>query len=218
MILNQHGIAGLPSGGGDFVEIGGRMYRTVKIGSQTWLAENLDYKFDVNGSQIPIGQSGAPTTPAAWYYNNDESTYGIDGTRKCGLLYNWYAAKYLDDNKSTLLPNGWHVPSFAEWMVLKSSAGSEGGRKLKASDISWAMNWGGTDDFEFSIMPAGYRESNFINAGSITRLWSVTNQSSVATAVVFNTNVYMDYYDGYPKTAGYSIRLVRTPNIRQVTI
>ena len=60
------------------VTIGGRAYPTVKIGNQIWMAENLDWKFEVNGIQIPIG-GGSVTTPAAWYLDNDEHTYGWNG-------------------------------------------------------------------------------------------------------------------------------------------
>lgn len=98
--------------------IGGRVYRTVTINGVTWLAENLDYKFSGCG----IGGSGTPSTPNAWYYNNDEATYGIDGVRKCGLLYNWHAVKLLNDSRSDLIP-GWHVPTKDEWTALATAVG-----------------------------------------------------------------------------------------------
>jgi uncharacterized protein (TIGR02145 family) len=153
MILT-HGANSIVRGGGDFVEIGGRKYPVVKIGNQLWMAENLDYKW--NGLDIT---STLQTTQAASYYDNDEATYGIDGTYKCGLLYNWYAVKYLNDNKSTLLPDGWHVPTLAEYDTLALSVGSNPGTKLKAFDNSvtstWPSNWKGTDEYGFAMLPGG---------------------------------------------------------------
>lgn len=143
--------------------IGGRVYRTVTIGGVTWLAENLDYKFSGCG----IGGSGTPNTPNAWYYNNDETTYGIDGTRKCGLLYNWHAVKLLNDNRSDLIP-GWHVPTKDEWTALATAVGgtSVAGTRLKAANVDWATSWGGTDDYGFEALPAGGYSGSFDNLGS----------------------------------------------------
>ena len=142
------------------VEIGGREYRTVKIGNQIWMAENLDYKW----TGLSIGPSGAPSTQAAWYYNNDESTYGVNGY-KCGLLYNRYALQYLENNKSTLLPDGWHVPSRYDWDELVTFVGgyATAGKKLKAVDNSitagFPSGWNGTDEYGFGAIPTGYRDS-----------------------------------------------------------
>lgn len=143
--------------------IGGRVYRTVTIGGATWLAENLDYKFSGCG----IGGSGTPNTPNVWYCNNDEATYGIDGVRKCGLLYNWYAVKLLNDNRSDLIP-GWHVPTKDEWTALATAVGgtSVAGTRLKAANIDWATSWGGTDDYGFEALPAGGYSGSFDNLGS----------------------------------------------------
>jgi uncharacterized protein (TIGR02145 family) len=194
------------------VKIGGRKYPYVQIGNQLWLAENLDYKFDGCG----IGGSETPSTPHAWYYNNDEATYGIDGTYKCGLLYNWYAVDYLEQNKATLLPTGWHVATKDEWDTLIAFAGgtSLAGTKLKATNNSitsnWPANWNGTDDYGLKILPAGYLNMTFRSIGE----WSMIN-----THTTYGTNspyywnfggdssVILAY--GGPLTAR-SIRLVKT--------
>ena len=98
-----------------FIDIGDRRYNTVTIGNQVWLKENLDYIFNglnVSSEESPI--TGEPTVPTAWYYKD-----GIDGVYYDNrLLYNGYAIKYLEDNKSTLLPKGWHVPTLADWQTL----------------------------------------------------------------------------------------------------
>jgi uncharacterized protein (TIGR02145 family) len=202
-----------------YVTIGGRQYKTVTIGNQEWLAENLDYKFDVNGSTLPIGSSGNPTTPAAWYYNNDESSYGIDGTYKCGLIYNWYAAKYMDDNKDTLLPTGWHVPSYADWDALATAVGgsSTAGAKLKALDNSvtsnWPSGWGGTDNYGFSVLPTGNRwGGNFGGLNIWGAFLTLTESSDDSTNVI----QYDFMYDSAStssevirKTTACPLRLVR---------
>jgi uncharacterized protein (TIGR02145 family) len=189
--------------------IGGRVYKTVTIGGVTWLAENLDYKFSGCG----IGGSGTPSTPNAWYYNNDEASYGIDGTRKCGLLYNWYAVKLLNDNRSELIP-GWHVPTNAEFVALANAVGgtSVAGTRLKAldgaADGSWPTSWGGTDDFGFGVLPAGYYLDSFRYVGSYAYFWTSTEfSSSYAYRWSFDTgsSLSSNYND---KICGRSVRLV----------
>ena len=185
--------------------IGGRVYRTVTIGGATWLAENLDYKFSGCG----IGGGGSPTTPNAWYYNNDEATYGIDGARKCGLLYNWYACKLLNDNRSDLIP-GWHVPTNDEWTALSNAVGGMGvaGTRLKAANVDWATSWGGTDDYGFGVLPAGYYNGSFYNVGSYARFWTLTEGGSYAYYRYFDTGATMGQNSNY-KYYGHSVRLVK---------
>ena len=186
--------------------IGGRAYRTIIIGGKTWLAENLDFKFSGCG----IGGSETPSTPNAWYYNNDEATYGIDGTRKCGLLYNWYAVKLLNDNRSELIP-GWHVPTIAEWDSLAEAVGgtSVAGTRLKAANVTWTTSWGGADDYGFGVLPAGYYNGRFNNLGSNANFWTATeNNSSNAYYRNFDTGSRMNS-GNYNKSIGYSVRLVK---------
>lgn len=194
------------------VTIGGRVYRTVTIGSATWLTENLDYKFQVDGSQIPIGGSGTPSTPSAWYYNNDETTYGVDGN-KYGLLYNWYAAKYLEDNKSTLLPEGWRVPSATDWDTLATAVGGAGtaGTILKSS-TGWP-NGAGTDDYGFSALPSGAYFGSFQGLNLFINYWATTENSSGPSGAAYNYYLNPDpslnSASTAMKTEGHYIRLVK---------
>ena len=84
------------------VTIGGRVYPTVKINNQWWIAENLNWKFPYNDETVPIGTADMPITPAAWYYNDDETQYGY-----IGLYYNYYCIPIIN----SLLPTGWRVPT-----------------------------------------------------------------------------------------------------------
>ena len=188
--------------------IGGREYRTTIIGGKEWLAENLDYKFP----GLAVGSWSS--NPSAGYYGNDEAQYGIDGRKKCGLLYNWYAVKYLEDHKSEYIP-GWHVPTDAEWTALTNAVGSNAGTKLKAINNSvdsdtWPTGWGGTDDYGFGVLPAGYcYDGSYNNVGSNGRFWSVSeDSSSTAWAHLFDTSASA-VSDINNKTRGYSLRLVK---------
>lgn len=197
---------GAGGGGGDYKLIGGRSYRTVIIGGVEWLAENLDFKF----SGCKLGGSGTPTTPSAWYYDNDEDTYGIDGVRKCGLLYNWYAVKLLNENKNDIIP-GWHVPSDDEWKELTDAVGgsSTAGTKLKASNVSWASTWGGTDEFGFDVLPAGDRRGAFYNIGNYADFWTIDDTSSSVAINRYFSNGTSINTSSHDKTDAYSVRLVR---------
>lgn len=195
-----------PETPGNTVVIGGRTYPTVQIGSQVWLAENLDLK----AQGIDINPAGAPATPAAWYYDRDEATYGVNGN-KYGLLYNWYAAKLLDDNKATLFP-GWHVPTLADFETLTTSCGggSVAGGKLKSTN-GWKNNGNGTDEFGFAAVPAGYYDANtpkFRSVGVEMRFVNIDINDRGTTKVInyYSSNLWDG---GEIPTVGNSLRLVK---------
>lgn len=188
--------------------IGGREYRTTIIGGKEWLAENLDYKFP----GLAIGSWSS--NPSAGYYSNDEAQYGIDGSKKCGLLYNWYAVKYLEDHKSEYIP-GWHVPTDDEWTALINAVGANAGTKLKAINNSvasgtWPTGWNGTDDYGFGVLPAGWCSSSGYNRdGSSGNFWSVSERSGAyAWYRRFDASASVTRYDD-SKTFGCSLRLVK---------
>lgn len=194
---------------GNVVVIGGRNYPYVQIGNQLWLAENLDYKFEVDGSQLPIGVSGTPSTPSAWYYDNDEATYGVNGN-KYGLLYNWYASKYLDDNKSTLLPEGWHVPTTEEWNTLMNAVGGKSIAGTKLKSITGWDSGNGDDSYGFNAFPSGGGyDGSFGYLGSRASFWtSIECNSRDAYSRALDTGTPL-YSASYSKISGYSVRLVK---------
>jgi uncharacterized protein (TIGR02145 family) len=113
----------------------GKVYKTIKIGNQTWFAENLAYK----------ANSGC------WAYDNNGSN-----ANKYGYLYNWETAK-------TVCPIGWHLPSDAEWTILINYLGGENvaGGKMKAT-TDWQNDAGGnaTNESGFNALPAGFRSND----------------------------------------------------------
>lgn len=218
MILT-HGANSIGSGGSDGnVIIGGRTYKTVKIGNQLWMAENLDWKW----SGLVIGSTSYPASQAAWYYRNNETDYGIDGTYKCGLLYNGYASQYLNENKESMLPQGWHVPTIYEWDTLVTEIGgkSGAGQKLKALDntitSNWPSGWKGTDEYMFSVLPCGLFSDNkfdYLNVNGV--FWSSTLSTypdkllNVQFSTANGVNMSTSIYGGVSMKKGYSLRLVK---------
>lgn len=193
------------------VVIGGRFYPTVTIGNQEWLAENLDLKF----TGLDIGSSGSPQTTAAWYYDNDESTYGESGN-KYGLLYNWDAASYIETNKSTLLPDGWHVPTKTELETLLTTVGgaSVAGTKLKSTS-GWTSG-DGDGSYGFEAFPAGCKKlvnahstNDFRDVGNATYFWTTTaNYSYTAYRCMLDTTASATLTE--VSQNAFSVRLVRT--------
>jgi uncharacterized protein (TIGR02145 family) len=134
----------------------GKVYQTVKIGNQWWMAENLKETKFRDGSAIPnvTGKSSwVNRSTGAWcFYNNDESnadTYGY--------LYNWYA---VTDSRN-IAPAGWHVPSDADWKVLTDHLGKDAGSKLAGGYDLWEDDNLRTNasfnESGFSTLPAGCR-------------------------------------------------------------
>lgn len=190
------------------VTIGGRAYPTVKIGNQEWLAENLDYKF----TGCTIGASTKSSSIAqANYYNNDETTYGVNGN-KYGLLYNGVAVNYMEANKSSLFP-GWHVATRDDFDTLITYAGgtSVAGKKLKSTDGWNNQGWAGTDDYGFDGKPAGHGLP-FEWVGSYCEFWTSTSTSD-DPAHKWHKQIYglSDgvYEHNTALSAEYSVRLVK---------
>ncbi|MDR2579729.1 MAG: hypothetical protein LBC85_01885 [Fibromonadaceae bacterium] len=151
---------------GGFIDVrDSRNYEAVLIGTQTWMAENLN--FNATGSRC---------------YGDDT---GGDDQNRCdtyGRLYNWNAAMNNAASSSAtpsgiqgVCPPGWHLPSDAEWTALTNHAGSNAGTKLKANSSLWISNTG-TDEFGFSAFPGGYGSSSglFLNVGDGGLWWSAT--------------------------------------------
>jgi uncharacterized protein (TIGR02145 family) len=106
-------------------------YKSVKIGTQTWMAENLNVERFRNGDLIPQAKTneewekaGKEGKPAWCYYDNDPKNGA-----KYGKLYNWYAV----NDPRGLAPAGWHVTSDAEWTTLGDQLGDEAGNKMKST-------------------------------------------------------------------------------------
>jgi uncharacterized protein (TIGR02145 family) len=124
--------------------------QTITIGTQVWTSKNLDVSTYRNGDVIPQVQdenAWAELTTGAWcYYDNDTS----NGT-KYGKLYNWYAVH----DPRGLAPNGYHIPTDAEWTKLSDYLGKEAGTKMKSTS-GWDEN-NGSNSSGFSGLPGGSR-------------------------------------------------------------
>ncbi|MDR3013670.1 MAG: hypothetical protein LBU70_10780, partial [Chitinispirillales bacterium] len=137
----------------------GQAYRTVRIGTQTWMAENLN--FNVSGS---------------WCYKNTSGN-----CNRFGRLYDWATvmgfsssfnstscASQVQSRHRGICPVGWHVPSDAEWSTLVNFVGSPAGTRLKAA----SPFWNGTDNHGFSALPGGYRwGGSFYGVGTLGYWW-----------------------------------------------
>jgi len=166
-----------------------RTYKTVKIGNQTWMAENLDYKED-----------------NSWCYDNKE-----DNCVKYGRLYSWNAAR-------GACPPGWHLPSRQEWGYLEGMAGgNNAGKKLKSK--SWwnykdnGNSGNGTDEYGFSALPGGDRRpsDNTFNAVGYYGYWWTDTENNSGNAY-YRVMTY-DYdnvgEDNDSESYGFSVRCVK---------
>lgn len=199
------------------VTIGGRVYPIVKIGNQLWMTENLDYKFEgltINGESTWAGEK------VAWYYDNNETMYGETGN-KYGLLYNYYAIKFLNDNKNTLLPVGWQVPTYNDFETLlatieydSSKADDESEQnKIKAlkSTTGWYNNRNGTNELGLNIVPGGKRSGNnfFSELTENSYFGTLTQQNEYNNYQFQITSVNYVYKSTEQLTNGTSVRLVK---------
>jgi uncharacterized protein (TIGR02145 family) len=162
--------------GSTITDIDGNVYSIITIGTQVWMLQNLKTSKYNDGTTIPTGLSNTAwenTTSGAYaiYDNNaaNNTTYG--------KLYNWYAV-----NTGKLCPEGWHIPTDAEWTVLTSFLGglTVAGGKMKSTNGWQAPNAGATNSSGFTGLPGGLRFYNgfYYNVGSYGYWWSSTEYDS----------------------------------------
>jgi uncharacterized protein (TIGR02145 family) len=157
------------------------------------------------------GSETSTSEQIANYFNDDQSIYGVNGN-KYGLLYNWVAVKYLNDNKGTLLPSGWHVPSKDESDTLISFVGgsSTAGLKLKSA-TGWNSGYKGTNDYGFTAYPAGYRHrlGDYVYLGTETRFWNSTSTSYPEYQFFYLNNSDQSLNSATSMDYQFSLRLVK---------
>jgi uncharacterized protein (TIGR02145 family) len=206
-----------PGGGGGYtgpyetpITINGQTYKTVKIGTQIWMAENLNYA--VAGSKC-YGEGGE-----VYDYFDEENNISITKTLsetevqancvKYGRLYDWSTAMALpsscNENSCSsqiqpkhkgICPSGWHIPSDDDWNLLMTTVGGDdiAGTKLKAksgwSNTKTGSSGNGTDEFGFSALPGGIgnlgdKDGDFNNVG-VTGYWHSTSEDGEAYAYAY---------------------------------
>jgi uncharacterized protein (TIGR02145 family) len=157
-------------------DIDGNKYKTVRIGTQIWMAENLKTTLFNDGSEILLVPNSSDwkklTTPGYCWYNNDIAS----NKEIYGALYNGFAV-----TTGKLCPTGWHIPTNDEWQQLLDFSGDTvtGGGKLKeAGTTHWSSpNRGSTNSTGFAALPAGIRyfEGSFTAIFYFTGFWSSTD-------------------------------------------
>ena len=172
----------------------GKVYNIVTIGSQVWMAENMNYE-----------------TGNSWCYDNDPANCAT-----YGRLYDW-------ETVLGACPSGWHLPNDNEWCTLTQFidptvncnitewSGTDVGLKMKSTS-GWYDNGNGSNSSGFTALPGGYRHTNgsFSNLTYTTYFWSSTEYSST---LAWGRGLGYDYGDIYRnasnKTYGFSARCVK---------
>ncbi len=192
-------------------DVDGNTYKTIKIGGQWWMAENLKVKHYRNGDPIPYVESkkdwSCLTSGAHCYYDNN----GIN-IKPYGALYNWYA---VNDSRG-LAPEGWHIPSDEEWQDLVEYLGGieNAGGKLKAAGLEmWKdPNIKATNASGFTALPGGYRDETgyFSRTAFYAFFWSATEENFFRSWYRSLRYFYADVsHYKYHKGSGLSIRCVK---------
>jgi len=167
---------------GSVSDIDGNTYKTIQIGSQTWMAENLKTEHYSNGDPITNVNEfdlWEVLLEGAWTYydNNDNMNYDY------GKLYNWFA---VEDSRN-ICPAGWHIPDDPEWEALLTQLGGYlvAGAKMKETGLNHFAysNEGSTNESGFTALPGGMKDygSLSFDLGLTGFWWSSTNAN--------------DYYD-----------------------
>lgn len=219
------------TGAGTVTDVDGNVYQTVKIGNQIWMAEDLKVSHYPNGDAIPYiddnatwGALADDNRSDAYSFYGDSNNDGIIDVANpdYGALYTYAAA--IGDNwardkvdNQGVCPEGWHLPTDAEWTELTDYLGgnSVAGGKLKETGIShWNKpNLGATNESGFSALSGGIRYNflgTFDSAGLSGHWWSATESSGSKAWSCFlyykEAEAYRIYYF---KADGFSVRCVR---------
>jgi uncharacterized protein (TIGR02145 family) len=200
---------------GTVTDIDGNTYKTVKIGNQWWMAENLKVTHYRNGEIIPnVTDMNVWDTLGTGAFNNyNDSTECVD---IYGLLYNWFAVT--DARK--IAPEGWHVPSYNEWEILNEYICSWGTKLRQVGTNNWrSPNEGATNETGFTALPGGhlihwgrYGEIfDIIDLGSEAEFWSSTNNADnqAITVIISDGISNLRFTDWRELISGLSVRCIK---------
>ena len=200
---------------GTMTDQDGNVYKTITIGTQTWMAENLRTTKYQDGTAIPnetdLTAWEKLTTGAYCNYNN---TTNADTIATYGRLYNWYA--FADSRM--IAPTGWHIPTDAEWTILSTYLGGKtlvGGKIQETGTTHWLSSSDlVTNESGFTALPSGYRGgfdpggTGFWELGFIGGWWSITGLDP--DAIDRELDSPYDFFRNYPGCyEGFAVRLVK---------
>jgi len=197
---------------GTMSDIEGNIYKTIQIGDQIWMAENLRTTKYKNGEGIATTFSNElwGTTDVGLYcnYNNTED---LDSIATYGRLYNWYA---VNDSRS-LAPEGWRVPSANDWNILIDYLGGEtnASRAMKETGtFHWDYDPGNNNLSGFTSLPSGrrYLSNDFSGISIYSTFWTSSDYSEASAGFLYL--YYGDYkvYKGVNlKNNGYAVRCIK---------
>lgn len=203
---------------GNVTDQEGNTYKTIEVGNQRWMVENLKTSTYCNGDAIlnvtdgdEWGDLNDSSTGAWAYYGNDSQN-----DNAYGKLYNWYA---VEDIRG-LCPCGWHVPSKAEWNTLIEHLGGEenAGMKMKSTGTEYweSPNESANNESGFSALPGGYRDwgpgGPFYNIGEEGYWWSSTGDGTGWDgAWAYNLDWFSEdiWPDEWSREHGLSIRCIK---------
>jgi uncharacterized protein (TIGR02145 family) len=163
-------------------DIDGNTYDTIRIGSQTWMAENLRTTHFRNGDPIPevTGDAEWKSLTSPGYCNYDNSIAIAD---TYGHLYNWYAVS----DERNIAPEGWHVPTINEWLILMDYLGGQniaGGKLKERGTEHWASpNIQASNESGFTGLPGGVRMSygDFSSLSHTGDWWAIDELTGVTS-------------------------------------
>ncbi len=201
----------------------GKIYKTVVIGNQTWMAQNLNYD---PGFSVCYDDNPDNCDVAGRLYT---WTVAIDTAKldSASIFCDYYRTCTLPDTVYGVCPPGWHLPNIDEWMTLITAVGGEeqAGKVLKSqSGWGWYSNGNGTDSFGFSALPAGLRKINsgqtyewggyFDDVGDYAGFWSAAEKSKThGRAIVLKYNLDAAGVEAYvDKHWAISVRCVENSN------
>jgi len=188
-------------------DIDGNVYRTVTIGTQVWIVENLKTTRYSDGNIVPRVSTYNETTNA-------------DTINTYGRLYDWDAANH---SVHKLCPEGWHIPSDAEWTILAEQLGGHdvaGGEMKELGTAHWkSPNKGATNSSGFTALPGGYRfaSGTFFSMGVLGSYWSSTTETLASAGqgawrrLLSANNIELNRYH-YGKVNRLSVRCLKDEN------
>ena len=185
--------------------------KTVKIGTQVWMLENLNVSNFRNGEAIPEAKTNedwikaGEEGKAAWCYYENKAENG----NTYGRLYNWFAVA---DSRG-LAPRGWHVSTDGDWKFATDFLGGDDycGIAMKSTS-GWIGKGNGNNNSGFAGLPSGNRskEGEFDKKGEVAYFWTSTaRDKDFAWYRVLDVSPYYAYRTNYWKACGLSVRCVK---------